>query len=179
MKFIKFFSLIIVLAAAVYLAGCTSAEQTTAKLAYQQGDFEKAAREFEKETKQNPQNEEAWLYLTMSNVRLNRLDGVKSAMAEYRRIGKNSFRTELTNAWGTEYDNGYKLYKEGEELTKIGRDSEAIKKFNDAKVNFEVAYALLPDSAFFCSWARASYTIFVADSKPSASSFLFAFTSET
>lgn len=148
MKFIKLFSLIFVLSAAIYLAGCTSAEQTTAKLAYQQGDYEKAAREFEKETKQNPMNEEAWFYLAMSNAKLNKPEGVKTAIEQYRKIGKNSFKTELTNEWGTQYDEGYKAYKSGEADAKINKETEALRQFNNALTYFTMAYTLLPDSAF-------------------------------
>jgi tetratricopeptide (TPR) repeat protein len=148
MKFIKLFSLIFVISAAMYLAGCTSAEQTTAKLAYQQGDYEKAAREFEKETKQNPMNEEAWFYLAMSNAKLNKPEGVKTAIEQYRKIGKNSFNTELTNEWGTQYDEGYKAYTSGEGFAKANKETEALREFNNALKYFNMAYTLLPDSAF-------------------------------
>ena len=149
MRFVKVFSIYLFIAAAgIYFSACSSAEQTTAKLAYNQGDFAKAEVEFEKETKQNPQNEEAWFYLAMSRAQLNKLDGVKTAIAEYRKLGKNTFATELTNAWGTEYDKGYKQYEDGEKLAKTGNDDDAIKKFQDALYYFETAYALVPDSAF-------------------------------
>ena len=148
MKFIKIFSIVFLSAIVVYLNGCTSAEQTTAKLAYNQGDYKKAETEFEKETKQNPQNEEAWFYLAMSRAKLGKLEGVKTAMNEYKRIGKNSYRSELTMEWGDQYDRGYKSYEDGEKLAKTGQDDDAIKRFQSALVNFETAYALLPDSAF-------------------------------
>jgi tetratricopeptide (TPR) repeat protein len=149
MRFIRNISGFLFLTALmIYFAACNSAEQTTAKLAYNSGDFKKAEIEFEKETKQNPQNEEAWFYLAMSRVQLGKLDGVKTAMAEYKKLGKNSFQPELTQAWGTEYDNGYKSYEDGEKRAKEGKDDEAIKKFQSSLLDFEMAYALLPDSAF-------------------------------
>jgi tetratricopeptide (TPR) repeat protein len=149
MKFIKFLSAILIIPAlVVYFSACSSAEQTTAKLAYNQGDYKKAEVEFEKETKQNPSNEEAWFYLAMSRAMLGKTEGVQTAMEQYRKIGKNSFRSELLNAWGTEYDKGYKLYEDGEKLAKQSKDNEAVSKFQSALKNFETAYALLPDSAF-------------------------------
>ncbi|MCI0448397.1 MAG: tetratricopeptide repeat protein [Chlorobi bacterium] len=141
-----FLSAAVILYINLYINGCSSAEQTTAKLAYQQGDYEKAAREFEKEVKQNPQNEEAWFYLALSNAKLGRIDGTKEAISQYRKIGKNSFTGELTDVWGRQYDDGYKLYQEGEAQSKAGKDNEAIKKFQQALKNFEIAFALLPDS---------------------------------
>jgi len=139
-------SLFLFAAVIFYLNGCSSAEQTTAKLAYQQGDYEKAEREFEKEVKQNPQNEEAWFYLALSRAKLGKIEGTKDAISQYRKIGKNSFTGDLTEEWGKHYDDGYKLYQEGEAQAKAGKDNEAIKKFQQALKNFETAYALLPDS---------------------------------
>jgi tetratricopeptide (TPR) repeat protein len=146
----KPFKIIIILFSiqAVFYLGCSSAEQTTAKLAYQQGDYEKAEREFEKEVKQNPTNEDAWFYLAMSRAQLGKVEGVRSAMVEYRKLGKNSYSTEMINAWGTKYDNGYKIYKDGEALVQEGKDVEAVKKFELAIKEFELALAILPDSAF-------------------------------
>ena len=48
---------------AAYISGCSSAEQTTGMLAYNQGDYAKAETEFQKELQRNPANEEAWFYL--------------------------------------------------------------------------------------------------------------------
>ena len=108
MKFIKIFSAVFILSAvAVYLSGCSSAEQTTAKIAYNRGDYKKAEVEFDKETKQNPQNEEAWFYLAMSRAQLNNSEGTKTAITQYRSVGKNSFNSELTDMWGIMCDKGH------------------------------------------------------------------------
>ncbi|MBZ0202500.1 MAG: hypothetical protein K8I03_05740, partial [Ignavibacteria bacterium] len=149
MRFIKTSSALLVFTFILaFMAGCNSAEQTTAKLAYNQGDFVKAETEFLKETTQNPQNEEAWFYLAMSRAQLGKVEGVQTAMTGYNKIGKHSFRGELTAAWGTMYDKGFKAYEDGEKSAKDGKDSEAIKSFQNSLANFEIAYALLPDSAF-------------------------------
>lgn len=148
MKFLSLAFVFLMLFMGIFFSACSSAEQTTAKLAYQQGDYEKAEREFEKEVKQNPSNEDAWFYLAMSRAQLGKVDGVREAMGQYRKIGKNSYSTEMINAWGTKYDNGYKLYKDGENLVKEGNDAAAIKKFESAILEFKLALAILPDSAF-------------------------------
>ncbi len=149
MRFIRNISgFLFLMAIAIYFSACNSAEQTTAKLAYNTGDYKKAEIEFEKETRQNPQNEEAWFYLAMTRAQLGKLEGIQSAMLEYKKIGKNTFGPELTQAWGTKYDQGYKQYEDGEKRAKEGKDDEAVKKFQDALQSFEIAYALLPDSAF-------------------------------
>lgn len=149
MRSVKVLTVFLILSAIVfYFGGCSTAEQTTAKLAYAQGDFKKAEEEFLKETNQNPTNEEAWFYLAMSRAQLGKAEGVKEAMVKYTAIGKFTFRSELTEAWGTMYDRAYKQYEDGEKIAKSGQDNDAVKKFEEALNNFEIAYALLPDSAF-------------------------------
>ena len=149
MRFVKVLSVFLILSAIMfYFGGCSSAEQTTAKLAYAQGDYKKAEVEFLKETNQNPANEEAWFYLAMSRAQLSKAEGVREAMSRYTAIGKFTFKSELTEAWGTMYDRAYKQYEDGEKSAKSGKDDEAVKKFTEALNNFEIAFALLPDSAF-------------------------------
>ncbi len=149
MRSAKVLTVFLILSAIMfYFGGCSTAEQTTAKLAYAQGDYKKAEEEFLKETKQNPTNEEAWFYLAMSRAQLSKADGVKEAMLKYTSLGKFTYKTELTEAWGTMYDRAYKQYEDGEKIAKSGKDDEAVKKFTESLNNFEIAYALLPDSAF-------------------------------
>ncbi|MBE2217334.1 MAG: tetratricopeptide repeat protein [Ignavibacteria bacterium] len=149
MRLVKAFAALLILATvSIYVGGCNSAEQTTAKLAYNQGDYKKAETEFDKETKNNPLNEEAWFYLAMSRAQLGNPEGVKTAMDQYRKLGKNTFSVELTEAWGTMYDRGYKQYEDGEKIAKTGKDDEAVKKFEQSLINFDIAYAIQPDSAF-------------------------------
>ena len=149
MRSVKVLTVFLILSAIMfYFGGCSTAEQTTAKLAYAQGDYKKAEEEFLKETKQNPTNEEAWFYLAMSRAQLSKADGVKEAMLKYTSLGKFTYKTELTEAWGTMYDRAYKQYEDGEKIAKSGKDDEAVKKFTESLNNFEIAYALLPDSAF-------------------------------
>lgn len=145
MRSVKIFISLIIFSALVYLGGCTSAEQTTAKIAFQQGDFEKAAMEFDKETKQNPANEEAWYYLALSKAQLNDVEGVRSAMQGYKAIGKNTYRSEILDAWAKLYDEGYNQFTNGQ---KSGEEQTQIKMYNDAIKKFEMALVLVPDSAY-------------------------------
>ncbi|MGH2575938.1 MAG: tetratricopeptide repeat protein [Ignavibacteria bacterium] len=129
----------------IYIIGCSSAEQTTAKLAYQQGDYAKAEREFEKEVRQNPNNEEAWFYLGMSRIQLNKIDAAEAALKEYRKIGKNSFSTEMINAWGLKYDEGYKNFEKASSTTD---SAESMKLYSAALNSFRTALVILPESVF-------------------------------
>jgi len=137
-------ALLVILFASLYI-GCSSAEQTTAKLAYQNGDYAKAEIEFAKETQQNPANEEAWFYLGLSRAQLNKVDASKEAFDRYRSIGKNSFRSDLVSAWGTKYDDGYQKFTvaEGQKDKDL---TNAMKNYQAALTDFQIALAMLPDS---------------------------------
>lgn len=126
-----------------YINGCSTAEQTTGKLAFQQGNFEKAEKEFEKEVKQNPNNEEAWVYLAMSRIQLNKLQESEDAMKQYRKIGKYSFTNELTDLWGLKYDRGFKYYQSA---LKDTNNISAQKLLNGAINEFQACIIILPDS---------------------------------
>lgn len=149
MRIVKIASIILLLPVmAFYFSTCTSAEQTTAKLAYDRGDYKKAEEEFLKEVKKNATNEEAWFYLAMSRVHLRNQEGTKEAIEKYKGLKLNSFREELLNAWGTLVQKGEKLYEEGAGYVKIKDDKNAVNKYTEALGHFEFAYLILPDSAF-------------------------------
>ena len=140
-KSLIFLSIISFIAA--YDSGCSSTEQTTAKLAFQQGDFEKAEKEFIKETQQNPANEEAWVYLAMTEIQLSKLPEAEVAMKKYREIGKNTYGKEIMDLWGKRYDDGYKNYQNAlQSKDKI----QAQQMYNLALKDFESAVILIPDS---------------------------------
>jgi tetratricopeptide (TPR) repeat protein len=135
--------LIFAAAAAVYVNGCTSAEQTTAKLAFQQGDYQKAEKEFQIEVTQNPANEEAWYYLGASRIMLKKYPEADDAFIQYRKIGKNSFRDEILDAWTKRYNAGADKFEAGQ---KVKDQDVKLKDFQDAIDEFKVCKIILPDS---------------------------------
>ena len=139
-------ALLITAITSFYFASCSSAEQTTAKLAYQRGEFKKAEEEFQKELKQNPQNEEAWFYLSMSRIQLDNPEGTKEAIDKYRGLKLNSFQTELINAWYTLTEKASESFENGNKLLAQKNETEAVKKFTEANRNFGFAYIILPES---------------------------------
>lgn len=144
MKFVKFFSVFFVLAAMMYIAGCSSAEQTTAKLAYNNGDYAKAEMEFAKETQQNPQNEEAWFYLAMSRIKLGKFEDAKVAYTNYTKLGKNSFKSQMETEWAASFDEGVKKFTAAESQSKANNTEGALKTYKEALSYFEVASFLMP-----------------------------------
>ncbi len=131
------------LAAAGYFIGCSSAEQTSGKIAYTQGDYEKAEREFEKEIRQNPSNEEAWFYLAMSRFQLNKLGPAEEALKQYRKVGKGTFDSELVNAWANQYDKGYAAFEKAKSNADTGI---SMPLYGQAIEYFKAALLLMPDS---------------------------------
>lgn len=142
-KTLSFVAISLIISA--YFVACSSTEQTTAKLAYLQGDYQKAEKEFLKETQQNPQNEEAWFYLALTRAQLQKVDGVQEAITQYRKIGKNTFQSDLENEWGKIYDAGYKNFTDASQQ----KDTAFSMKLYKVAINdFKMALALLPDSTF-------------------------------
>lgn len=133
--------------AVFYIEGCSSAEQTTGKIAYAQGDFEKAEKEFDLETKQNPNNVEAWFYLAMSRFELNKLELAADAMKQYRKLKKDdSYHSDIVKMWGEKYDKGYRAVEKAKQSA--SDTALQFKLFREAIDDFKAALILLPDSDF-------------------------------
>ncbi len=134
-------------ATAIYISGCSTAEQTTGRLAYSQGDFEKAEKEFEKETRQNPSNDEAWFYLVMSRLQLNKIDLAADAMKEFKKVDKGSYKEDIVKMWETKFDQGYKTFEKAK--SSASDTTISFKLYKEAIDYFKAALLLIPDSAFF------------------------------
>ena len=135
-----------------YDSGCSSAEQTTAMLAFKSGDFEKAEREFLKELKTNPSNEEAWYYLAASRIALNKLQSADSAFKQYRKLGKNTYASEILDAWVKRYNTGADNFEKGQ---KNKDPQEQLKLYKVAKEDFTVCFIILPDSTMVQQYIKS------------------------
>src|SRR5689334_6444890 len=98
--------LIVTVFAGIYFIGCSSAEQTTGKLEYQNGNYAKAEIEFLKETQQNAQNGEAWGYLAMSRLMQNKVESGKEAYAQYLKYGNNTLSGEFDKVFNYMFQKG-------------------------------------------------------------------------
>lgn len=133
-------------ATAIYISGCSTAEQTTGRLAYSQGDFEKAEKEFEKETKQNPSNDEAWFYLVMSRLQLNKIALAEDAMKEFKKVDKGNYKEDIVKMWEAKFDQGYKTFEKAKSSS--SDTTLSFKLYKEAIDYFKAALLLIPDSAF-------------------------------
>ncbi len=133
-------------ATAIYISGCSTAEQTTGRLAYSQGDYEKAEKEFEKETVQNPSNDEAWFYLVMSRLQLNKIDLAEDAMKEFKKVDKGNYKEDIVKMWETKFDQGYKTFEKAK--SSASDTTISFRLYKEAIDYFKAALLLIPDSAF-------------------------------
>jgi len=141
--YLKFAIFSIVLGVSIYILGCNSAEETTAMLAFKAGDFQKAEQEFYKEVVQNPKDEEAWYYLGASRLQLKKYDGADTAFKNYRAIGKNTYASEILDAWVKRYNSAADEFEKGQ---KTKDTKEQLKNFQDAVDDFKVCKVIEPDS---------------------------------
>ena len=138
--------LFLISATAIYISGCSTAEQTTGRLAYSQGDYEKAEKEFEKETVQNPSNDEAWFYLVMSRLQLNKIDLAANAMKEFKKVDKGNYKEDIVKMWESKFDQGYKTFEKAK--SSASDTTISFKLYKEAIDYFKAALLLIPDSAF-------------------------------
>lgn len=143
LSFKSIYTSVFVLAAAVLYIGCSSAEQTSGKLAFNNKDYAKAETEFQKEVNANAQNEEAWFYLAMSRLELGKISGFEEAMKGYRAVGKNTFAQDLYYKWGEKYDEGASNFDKASKSTDTAVSMPLYKK---ALINFKSCLVLQPDS---------------------------------
>lgn len=134
-----------------YLISCSSATQTTGKLAFQQGDYKKAEVEFEKEVKDNPSNEEAWYYLGATKIMLGKFDDAQKAFDQYRKIGKNSYANEILDAWIIRFNLGADNF---ENAQKSANPDDQLKFYNKSIDEFKTCYIIQPDSTVVLQYIK-------------------------
>ncbi len=146
MRFLmKTSALLLIAFAGIYIIGCSSAEQTTGKLSYQNGEYAKAEIEFLKETQQNSTNGDAWGYLAMSRLMQNKNESAKEAYAQYLKFGNNSLSSEFDKVFNFKFQKGADAFNNAQK----SKDSTAAKKlYNDALTEFQGSAVIYPDSSY-------------------------------
>lgn len=120
---------------------CGSAELTTAKLAIQQGQYDKAEQSLMKEVAKNDKNEEAWFMLGQVRWAMNKYASANEAFSNALGISDthakdiSQYRLSL---WSQSINEGVTAYNEG-------RSNPA--KFDAAVAKFRSAIEANPDSA--------------------------------
>jgi tetratricopeptide (TPR) repeat protein len=129
----------------VYFFGCTTAETTTGKLAYQQKDFAKAEVELIKGLATDKNDDEGWYMLGYSQIELGKFDEGQKSFRTALSIS-NKFADYIRNYWIDKYNAGINSFNGG--TKSLGRKDSvsAARGFANAIFYFKSAAAITPDS---------------------------------
>lgn len=139
------FCFIILVAAALYFSGCSSAESTTGKLAFNQQDYAKAESELKKGLAIDANDDEAWYMLGYSQVELGKLEDAKKSFAKCKSISGN-YSDRITQFWIEKFNQGAKDFKAGIDYENKKDKDGAKMSYESALKSFSASMAILPDS---------------------------------
>jgi tetratricopeptide (TPR) repeat protein len=143
---IKLFVLcILTLSVTIYFFGCTSAELTTGKLAYQQKDFVKAESELSKGLLIDKGDDEGWYMLGYSQIEIGKYQEAKNSFKTSLSISKN-FAEYIKNYWIDKYNAGINAFNSGTKSYSRKDSVGSIKNFQNALFYFKAATYIIPDS---------------------------------
>lgn len=136
---------IMLLTFATYFFGCTTAETTTGKLAYQQKDFAKAEVELKKGLMTDKADDEGWYMLGYSQVELGKYQEAQASFKTCMSIS-NKYADYIRNYWIDKYNGGISAFNNG--VKSLGKKDSvnAGRSFNDALNYFKAASCITPDS---------------------------------
>jgi tetratricopeptide (TPR) repeat protein len=135
----------ILLSFASYFFGCTTAETTTGKLAYQQKDFAKAEVELKKGLMVDKADDEGWYMLGYSQVELGKFEDAKTSFKTCLSIS-NKFADYIRNYWIDKFNAGINAFNSG--VKSLGKKDSlnASRNFNNALDFFKATSIITPDS---------------------------------
>lgn len=141
MKSIKIFSpflSLIIVCGFLYFSGCTSAESTTGKLAFNQKDYQKAEVELKKGLLIDKNDAEGWYMLGYSQIENGHYDDAKESFANAKRLSPD-YGDKILSYWIDKYNDGAKNFSDGAKNKNADSYRAALK-------NFQAASNILPDS---------------------------------
>lgn len=136
----------------VTLYGCSSAETTTGKLAFQQKDFEKAAIELAKGLQVDKQDAEGWYMLGVSLIQIGVNSGDYSKFDEGRKALNEALKLnpgygdEVLAFWGLNFNSAVNYFNDGAKSINKGDTVSSKKYFEKALLYSNAAIAVIPDS---------------------------------
>ncbi len=141
--FISLFVLII--AFSIYIAGCSPAETTTGKLAYNSKDWVKAETELAKGLAIDKNDAEAWYMLGYSQIELQKFSEATKSFKSCLSISQD-FSTQIKSFWIDKFNAGISDFNLGTKALGKNDKDNANKSFTNAIRNFEAASSIIPDS---------------------------------
>lgn len=138
-------AILILFSASAYFYGCSSAESTTGKLAFQQQDYAKAESELKKGLAMDPSDDEAWYMLGYSQVELGKLEDAGKSFAKCKSISSN-YDSRITQLWVEKFNLGARNFQSGIESENKKDKDGAKTSYENALKSFQASYSILPDS---------------------------------
>jgi tetratricopeptide (TPR) repeat protein len=135
----------IIIIVSVYFFGCTSAELTTGKLAYQQRDFVKAEQELSKGLMIDKSDDEGWFMLGYSQVELGKFDEAKTSFKTSLGIS-SKFGDKIYVYYVDKYNAGISAFNGGINSLKKSDSLGAVRNFKASLNYFKSTAAIIPDS---------------------------------
>lgn len=129
----------------VYYMGCSSAESTTGKLAFQQQDYIKAEQELKKGLAVDQTDDEGWFMLGYSQVELGQLTEAQSSFKKCLSIS-NNFADQINRYWVEKFNKGAQSFKDGIDAETKKDSSSARSFYSQALLSFQASAVIIPDS---------------------------------
>ncbi|HMS63959.1 MAG TPA: tetratricopeptide repeat protein [Ignavibacteria bacterium] len=142
--YLLFVSLVI-LSGTVYYMGCSSAQSTTGKLAFQQQEFAKAEEELKKGLAIDQNDDEGWYMLGYSQIELGKLDEAKSSFKKCLSIS-NNYSDQINRFWVEKFNKGAQSFKDGIDAENKKDSAGARSFYQQALTSFTASSAIIPDS---------------------------------
>lgn len=148
MKFRNYlYSLFLILVSCTYFSfnGCSSAESTTGKLAFQNKDYVKAEAELKKGLQVDKNDDEGWYMLGVSQVELGKYEEAGESFKRSLAISKN-YADEIQAYWIEKFNAGATAFQQGINSESKKDSINAMKNFERALNFFMASTYIIPDS---------------------------------
>lgn len=136
---------LLILICTVYFIGCSSAESTTGKLAFQQQDFPKAVIELKKGLQVDKTDDEGWYMLGYSQIETGDFPGAEESFKKCLAIS-NNYADKISAYWVEKFNAGAREFKSGIDAETKKDSVRAKTSYGNALKYFEASSAIHPDS---------------------------------
>lgn len=133
------------MAFSAYYTGCSSAESTTGKLAFQQQDYVKAEAELKKGLAIDAADDEGWYMLGYSQIEQGKFEEGKKSLQKSLSIS-NNYADRIVQYWAEKFNLGARAFQGGIDAENKKDKASAKSSYESALKSFEASAAIMPDS---------------------------------
>ncbi|MDD5361624.1 MAG: tetratricopeptide repeat protein [Ignavibacteria bacterium] len=136
---------VLVVTVSIYLAGCSPAETTTGKLAYNNKDWAKAETELTKGLSIDKSDPEAWYMLGFCQIELDKFDEATKSFKTCLSLS-SEYGTQIKSFWIDKFNAGISDFNAATKSLGKKDTVSSNRSFNSAIKNFRGASSIIPDS---------------------------------